>query len=930
MMNNLHIRVALAAADRLTRPVTRARETVSALSDSLRETQDSIRSLERQSQAFASAQEKFEETTRKIAGVQEQLSRLQQAERNGMALSERQREMMASLTARLERLNRVRGVHQQRLEESRRELERHGIAAEGSSQSIQAAIRRTAEYNEELERQRRALTQVTRAQQRYEQAQERLGRIRNTGAAALAAGSAGLYATGRSVAPVMDLQRHGAVIAAQAGEGASAATGYTGVINHMVHTGITPDAQLAAEAVGAVRSTLGGLGVVGENELTRITRKMLDMQAVMGGDIPQHIQAAAVMIKNGLARSSDEAVDLMVAGMQRMGPVMRDELPEILHEYSTHFRNMGLTGSETMTLLADMAQQGKFALDKTGDAIKEFSIRGSDMSKASTEAYALIGLDAARMSSAVASGGAAARAAMQKTAAGLLKIADPAERANAAIALFGTPVEDLSVDQIPAFLGALARVSDRMADVSGVADRMGQTLRDNLSGDVARLTGTFSALRSGIIGEITDDLRGLVRMATAWGERLQAWVNAHPELVRMIALTTGTVLALTTAVGALSVAAWMVVAPLLKLRLGLALLRAIPAGLSVAGTLYGGLTGVISAVGAALGALTWPVAAAVGALVGGALLIWRYWDRVRAFVSGFIEGVQSALAPFMATASRFAPLLDLVSGALSRIQAWFKSLLTPVSSTRDLLEQCTSAGQTFGSTLASALAVVFSPLEALIDGLAWVLEKLGVLPAEAERVKRKLDEVGKTPVAWEWDPEQKKMIQKVWHWSPPGGTSTPSGVSGTQPPPVTSPAGISTDGNRDVLRHLKGIEGNTGGLLNDARRRIGPGDIVFKDLPRALAVRGQWHEPVTVAASGAVFPLPDGEIRVLAQPPARPASVARQAVMPVDRFQGDVHVHLHGVNTNNPRELARMVGDAVRAEMNRMVRAGTGSFRDRD
>ncbi|HFN6520034.1 TPA: phage tail tape measure protein, partial [Escherichia coli] len=260
-------------------------------------------------------------------------------------------------------------------------------------------------------------------------------------------------------------------------------------------------------------------------------------------------------------------------GMQRMGPVMRDELPEILHEYSTHFRNMGLTGSETMTLLADMAQQGKFALDKTGDAIKEFSIRGSDMSKASAEAYALIGLDAARMSSAVASGGTAARAALQKTASGLLQIVDPAERANAAIALFGTPVEDLSVDQIPAFLGALARVSDRMADVSGVADRMGQTLRDNLSGDVARLTGTFSALRSGIIGEITDDLRGLVRMATAWGERLQAWVNAHPELVRMIALTTGAVLALTTAMGALSVAAWMVVAPLLKLRLGLALLR---------------------------------------------------------------------------------------------------------------------------------------------------------------------------------------------------------------------------------------------------------------------------------------------------------------------------------------------------------------------
>ncbi|HFS3313874.1 TPA: phage tail tape measure protein, partial [Escherichia coli] len=91
----------------------------------------------------------------------QQLNRLQQAEREGTVLSERQREMMASLTTRLERLNRVRDVHQRRLEDSRRELERHGIAAEGSSQTIQAAIRRTAEYNEELARQRQALAQVT-------------------------------------------------------------------------------------------------------------------------------------------------------------------------------------------------------------------------------------------------------------------------------------------------------------------------------------------------------------------------------------------------------------------------------------------------------------------------------------------------------------------------------------------------------------------------------------------------------------------------------------------------------------------------------------------------------------------------------------------------------------------------------------------------
>ncbi|MEI7202580.1 phage tail tape measure protein, partial [Pectobacterium parvum] len=217
--------------------------------------------------------------------------------------------------------------------------------------------------------------------------------------------------------------------------------------------------------------------------------------------------------------------DLMVSGMQRVSAQMRGELPEILHEYSTHFRNMGFSGSEAMTLLVEMAQQGKFALDKTGDAVKEFSIRGSDMSKASIEAYDAAGLNAAKMSNAIASGGDKARAAMQKTANGLLKIKDPAERANAAIALFGTPIEDLSIDQIPKFLSALAGTENKLGDVSGAADRMGDTLRDNLQGDIGRLQGVMANLRFNLFNDDDGVLRKLTQAATEWLTRVNEWVK---------------------------------------------------------------------------------------------------------------------------------------------------------------------------------------------------------------------------------------------------------------------------------------------------------------------------------------------------------------------------------------------------------------------
>ncbi|EJW0515701.1 hypothetical protein N8J82_004737, partial [Escherichia coli] len=47
-------------------------------------------------------------------------------------------------------------------------------------------------------------------------------------------------------------------------------------------------------------------------------------------------------------------------------------------------------------------------------------------------------------------------------------------------------------------------------------------------------------------------------------------------------------------------------------------------------------------------------------------------------------------------------------------------------------------------------------------------------------------------------------------------------------------------------------------------------------------------------------------------------------------FGGDIHVHLHNVVTQTPRELAKLVGEAVRAEMERRERAGRGSFYDKD
>ncbi|HCP7936609.1 TPA: phage tail tape measure protein [Escherichia coli] len=931
-MNTLDIRVAFSAADNLTRPATSARESAEALAASLRNTQNNLRDLERQSRSFSSARKHLTEVTDKIKRAQRELNGLQRLQQSGRPLTEAQQELINKLTARLERLNEVRTQERNRLREAGQALRRHGVTLSGGDRAIEAAIRRTQQYNEELERQRLALARVSRARDEYTRAMAVSEKLRGAGTAMMLAGLGGMYAGSRMVAPVMNEERYGAVIAAQTGEGRAEASGYTRLVRELHHAGIAGDAARAAEAVGAVRSTLGALGVTGDTEISRITRRMMDMQTVMGVDVPQGIQAAAIMMKNGLARSSDEALDLMVSAMQRMGPEMRGELPEIIHEYSTHFRNLGFSGAEAMSLLADMAGQGKFALDKTGDAVKEFSIRGSDMSKSSVEAYESIGLNAAQMSSAIASGGVAARDAMQKTAAGLLRIRDPAERANAAIALFGTPVEDLAVDQIPAFLGALARTSVVLGNTEGAAERMGNTLRDNLSGDVLKLTGSLAGLRADAVSTVTETLRGLVQTATQWTARMREWVQKNPELVRGLLMVAGVVAGLSAAIGGLLVTVGMVLIPLVKLRLGLSLIRALPAGISVVSGLFGGLGGVISSLGTAVGMLTGPVGLVVAALLGAGLLIYKYWDQVKAFVLGFIDGAREALAPLLATVSRFAPLLDLVAGAVSRVFLWFKSLLSPVAATRDTLDKCTVAGARFGSSLVSALTLVFSPMKALIDGLAWVLEKLGVLPGEAARVKQKLDSAVKTPVVWEWDPEQKKMVQKAWNWSPKGagGTQSVGALRLPEMPAVLQPSANS--GNGGVLDRLKGIEGNTRDIVRETKKRTGPGDIIFRNLPPALVVRGQWTEPRLAGSTGVSGARIEEHqnIKVASPPPLTVPSSGSERGLSSVGFSGEIHVHLHNVVTQDPRTLARMIGEAVKAELSGQSRNGLRSFRDVD
>ena len=244
-------------------------------------------------------------------------------------------------------------------------------------------------------------------------------------------------------------------------------------------------AEAWGDSIGEVNTAVEGvwstLDARTDEDVGRLTRKAMTVADVFNIDVSRAVSSAGILLRSGLVDDADEAFDSIARGMQEMPSHLREELLEASDEYGKFFDDLGFDASEAFALLIDGAEDGMFGIDKAGDAIKEFTIRATDMSSTSEEAFGAIGLDAETMAGRILEGGDTARGAFEEIIEGLLSMEDPVKQSNAAIALFGTPLEDISTSDIPEFLGSLRDMQDGMTDVEGSVDRMADTAYDNIS-----------------------------------------------------------------------------------------------------------------------------------------------------------------------------------------------------------------------------------------------------------------------------------------------------------------------------------------------------------------------------------------------------------------------------------------------------------------
>ncbi len=422
---------------------------------------------------------------------------------------------------------------------------------------------------------------------------------------------------------------------------------------------------------------------------------------------------------------------------------------------------------------------------------------------------------------------------------------------------------------------------------------------------VAAVLGPLAILRFGLSMLGVKALPSVFTAVTRTGSALTWLANAPLSLVRRGMASTGSSTGLLTApLNALHRSAGIAGnalkavagAPVAVFRAGMTGVRSVIAAvMNPLAALRGGLTaaggvlrflvsgpltllrGALFGISGLLGALLSPVGLVVTALAGVALVIWKYWQPIGAFLGGVVEGFRAAAAPISAAFEPVRPLFQWIGDKVQALWGWFRDLLTPVKSTAEELNNAAAMGKRFGEALAEGLSMVMQPLESLKSGVTWLLEKLGIVSQEAAKAKLP-DQVVRQQSATV-NSDGKVVL-------PPGGF------------PAMGFAGMYDNGGA-IPRGQFGIVGENGPEIVN-----GPANVTSRRRTAALAsvVAGTLGMAVTPAEAAPLHPF---SLPATAYKQSQPAKVERApAVM---HFETHAPITIYAQPGQNPQDIAREV-----------------------
>lgn len=870
---NLNIRVAFSALNNMSRPVNAARQSAAALASQINQTKTSIKGLERQATSFDRLTAANKKTTEQLAQAKEQAR--QMAAAYG-PLRQRSAEQVAALNqqrAAIRQLTQQQKGEQTQLNQLRASFYSEGIAISSASRATEQINQRTAQYNRQLAEQQRRLDAVNQAQARYSRAKETGEKMMSGGMKTAAVGAATLAPVAAAVKSYSSLEDAMKGVAKQVNGLRDDSGNRTPQYEEMQRAIMDASEKLpmANGAVDYAALVEGGarMGVANSDDPWEKQKADLLAFASMAAKASVAFELPADQLSESLGK---------IAGLYKIPTQNIEQLGDAINYLDDNAKSKGSDIIDVLQRVGGLASQldykqaaalgstfltlgspAEVAASATNAMVRELSIATVQSDKF-LGALDEIGVNAEKVQKSMS---VDAMGTIISVLEASKKLAPDKQVANLT-QIFGKEFGD-DAQKLANNLPELRRQIEltQGAAAKGSMNRESDINKASLSAQwQLTKTGAVNAFSSA--GEtLREPLMDIMLTVSKVIGSVRRWVEANPALVGSIMKVTAAIGALLVVVGGLMLSIGAVLGPMALVRLSFTTLAGeggiarLTGGVMRLGGAFQWLAGspmqallsagrmVFGPLITLLAGISAPVWGLIALFAAAAVAVIKFWEPIQAFFTGFFNGIMTGLQPvfdaFNAVFAPLAPIFDAIGSAISGVWDWFTKLLEPIKFSSDALETCTTVGETFGRVLGTAISGLLWPLQKLMEGVGWVLEKLDLIPAGLDAANAKANSLKKDPVVWEWDPQQKKMVKKDWNWSP-------DKPNQPKPPITPKPVGIpdlmgSPNLTPKMSKSLDKIADNTGKMA----AKDGPGEIVFKNKQPYIPIRGGYSEPLKQA-----------------------------------------------------------------------------------
>lgn len=288
------------------------------------------------------------------------------------------------------------------------------------------------------------------------------------------------------------------------------------------------------------------------------------------------------------------------------------------------------------------------------------------------------------------------------------------------------------------------KIKESALNADGIVDKDFALISETSKSWGGTVVASFKRMAIAIGDALEPTFIAIATTITPVIDGITTFVQQNPKIVGAIVVALASLTAFKVGWLMLRLAMVAVKAPFLA---ATGMFARLQAGAAMSRLSFARFIPVIKQIGLALVRTPWGAAAAVAIAAG--VMIYKYWDRIKAFFSGFWTGLKQGLEPAIKSFTDLyksmtwlEPVIQMIGNGIGIVYDWFMKLIAPTKATDEQLRNATSAGESFGKIVGGAINIALAPAKALMGVLEWIHKHIGGVIGQVADLANKAPSVG--------------------------------------------------------------------------------------------------------------------------------------------------------------------------------------------